>query len=162
MTERNNRIRKVIEGKSSQQKLADKLGITRQAVNLRLSSDKDIDSIDFIRAVAELTGSDIDWLINGKDQTSKVTEPGIGYEMSMSDGEFFQKFGELVVKKSDYRFVPKSIIEGDYRIVLKSELDEMNRMRDLIILAKDQTIALQEKRIAELERISAKPETAKK
>lgn len=159
MTERNNRIRKAIDTKSSQQKLADKLKISRQAVNMRLSAEKDIDSIDFISAVSELTGYAINWLVTGKGEAKQtgsfagVQEPQEELHPPINRGEFYQ---ELVETNSDYRLIPKSIIEGDYRIILKSELDELNRTRDMIIQAKDQTIALMDKRIAELEQERAR------
>jgi transcriptional regulator with XRE-family HTH domain len=74
MTERNNRIREAIESKSSQQKVADRLKITRQAVNLQLSKKTDIDSVEFIDAVAELTGYSRDFLIKGTDSSWAVAK----------------------------------------------------------------------------------------
>lgn len=68
MTERNNRIREAIDTRSSQQKVADRLGITRQAVNLRLSGEKDIDSIEFIEVVAELTRHSQEYLVHGTER----------------------------------------------------------------------------------------------
>lgn len=80
MTERNIRIRSAIDSRSSQQKVADRLGISRQAVNLRLSGEKDIDSIEFVDVVCELTGFSRDYLIDGTDESmSMVREPDIKY-----------------------------------------------------------------------------------
>jgi transcriptional regulator with XRE-family HTH domain len=154
MTERNNRIRKAIDTKSSQQKLAERLGITRQAVNLRLSAEKDIDSIDFINAVADLTGYSIKFLIEGKGQGNEVNEADIDYEKTLpkSRGEFYT---ELVEANSEYSLIPKSFINGDYRIMLKSELEEMNKTREKLIQSKDKSISLLEKRIEDLERLVA-------
>jgi transcriptional regulator with XRE-family HTH domain len=78
MSDRNSRIKKVLEPRGLQQKVADKLGITRQAVNLRLSGDKEVDSVDFIKAVAEVTGRSFDWLITGKgEEQGFLAEPHV-------------------------------------------------------------------------------------
>lgn len=97
MTERNNRIREVIDRESSQQAVADKLGITRQAVNLQLSKEKDIDSIQFIQAVAELTGRSFHYLITGEvnaESLQIVNEPNRpqyhGEEIIADDGSYLK------------------------------------------------------------------------
>lgn len=112
------------------------------------------DSLDELKKVSAHTGYSLDWLITGKGgpkpESAGVEEGSSDYgKLPVNRGEFYQ---ELVETNSDYRLIPKSIIEGDYRIILKSELDEMNRTRDMIIEAKNQTIALMDKRITELER----------
>ena len=77
MGNRNSRLKKALEGKEiSQEKLAERLGITRAAVNERLNKDADIDSIAFINAVAELTGYDKDWLINGEGEPKVANDSG--------------------------------------------------------------------------------------
>jgi len=91
MTERNNRIRDAIDSRSSQQKVAERLGITRQAVNLRLSGEKDIDSVEFIDAVSSLTGLSREYLITGeKAMVSMALEEGsVSYGMSRKEEQEF-------------------------------------------------------------------------
>lgn len=67
MENRRIRLKKALEEKGvSQEKVAEKLGVKSQAVSARLNDTKrDIDSIDFIEAVAELTGRSSEWFIHG-------------------------------------------------------------------------------------------------
>lgn len=87
MTERNNRIREAIDSRSSQQKVAERLGISRQAVNLRISGEKDIDSIEFVDAVAELTGLSRDFLIKGDSALNNVASKVNAEVGAMMEGE---------------------------------------------------------------------------
>src|SRR5687768_7033485 len=76
MTERNKRLKKAMKDKKvSQEKLGQFLGVTGQAVSDRLSSDQDVDSIEFISAVSELTGEDFYELMNGKPSTVDESIP---------------------------------------------------------------------------------------
>lgn len=60
------RIKKALEDAGvPQEKFAEKLGITRAAVNERLNKELDIDSYSFINAVTELTGKSREWLYWG-------------------------------------------------------------------------------------------------
>lgn len=138
----------------SQRDLAKALGKSSPAVSEMLSKPGELDSLAYIEAAAKITGYSFEALRTGigfSENPSGAEEPGQGEygKIPVNRGEFYQ---ELVETNSDYRLIPKSIIEGDYRIILKSELDEMNRTRDMIIEAKNQTIALMDKRITELER----------
>ena len=135
----------------SQRDLAKAMGKSSPAVSEMLSKPGELDSLAYIEATATLTGYSFESIRtgNGFSENPNVEESSMDYgKMPINRGEFYQ---ELVETNSDYRLIPKSIIEVDYRIILKSELDELNRTRDMIIQAKDQTIALMDKRINELE-----------
>lgn len=84
MTERNIRIRQAIDSRSSQQKVGDRLGISRQAVNMRLTADKDIDSIEFIEAVSELTGYSAIELLYGDTKGTSNSVPRLARDIAYS------------------------------------------------------------------------------
>jgi transcriptional regulator with XRE-family HTH domain len=160
---RNQRIKDSLRSAGiSQEKLAEHLGISQAAVGKQLNKDDDIDSLQFMRAVAELTGQSIDWVIYGKEKPELEEVRGShGKTTTLNRGEFYQ---ELVEANSDYTLIPKSLMKGDvYRIVLKSELEEMNKTREKLIESKDKSISLLERRIDELERhLAAVPQGVKK
>jgi transcriptional regulator with XRE-family HTH domain len=63
---RNQRIKKALKEKRvSQETLAEKLGVTQGAVGKQLNKEEDVDSIEFFKAVSELTGFSIDFLLYG-------------------------------------------------------------------------------------------------
>jgi transcriptional regulator with XRE-family HTH domain len=87
MKNRNSRIKKALEENGiAQEKLAKRLGISSQAVNERLNKGKEIDSIDFLLAVEDLTGRSFEWLRTGGDQKkmdNQVSEPEPSYNHEM-------------------------------------------------------------------------------
>lgn len=69
MESRNARLKKALsDQRISQDKLSKRLNVSRAAVSERLNKDVEIDSIEFVNAVAELTGVDRDWLFNGESR----------------------------------------------------------------------------------------------
>lgn len=79
---RNQRIKDALKAKGiSQEKLAEKLNITQAAVGKQLNKDEEIDSIEFINAVAELTGYSFQWfVISGEmEKASPAIQPEIKY-----------------------------------------------------------------------------------
>lgn len=83
---RNERIKRALsEAKVSQEKLANALGVTDAAVNGRLNSDKDIDSVAFIEAVSGLTGRSKNWLIYGLEPSeySNLDKVFLGHKSNM-------------------------------------------------------------------------------
>ena len=59
-------------------------------------------------------------------------------------------YRDLVENNSDYRLVPKTILDEEYRIILKSEIDSKEKMLWEVIGAKNLLIAQLEKEITEL------------
>jgi transcriptional regulator with XRE-family HTH domain len=80
MTEnRNSRLKKALkDAKISQEKLGEALGISSQAVSERLNKDQDVDSIEFVTAVATLTDYRPEWLLTGSGAKRKTDIPQIG------------------------------------------------------------------------------------
>lgn len=63
---RNQRIKEILKArKVSQTDLAKALGVSHATVNERLNKDEDIDSVEFIKAVALLTGYSFDDIMDG-------------------------------------------------------------------------------------------------
>lgn len=80
---RNQIIKDVLTKKRiSQQRLADELKVTQATINQRLNAESDVDSVEFLQAVAKLTGVSLEFLIN-------VNSYG-----SNSDDEFVNLAGE--------------------------------------------------------------------
>ena len=74
---RNKRIANALKTRGiTRHQLGKKLGISQSAVTQRLNKSKDVDSIQFIVAVKDLTGYDLQWLIDG---TQNVEEPASNY-----------------------------------------------------------------------------------
>jgi transcriptional regulator with XRE-family HTH domain len=68
---RNQRIKKSLRASGiSQEQLAERLGITQAAIGKQLNKEDDIDSLGFIKAVAELTGASFQYLMDGTKSTS--------------------------------------------------------------------------------------------
>jgi transcriptional regulator with XRE-family HTH domain len=138
----------------SQRDLAKHMGKSSPAVSEMLSKSGDLDSIVYIQATSELTGVSFEALRTGAGfENLTITEeskPEYLKPSAISRGEFYQ---ELVETNSEYSLIPKSFINGDYRIMLKSELDRMNNTQQMVIEAKNQSIAFMEKRIHDLEQM---------
>lgn len=97
MENRRIRLKKALEEKGvSQEKVAEKLGVKSQAVSARLNDTKrDIDSIDFIEAVAELTGRSSEWFIHGIER-DEIEEMDQAYYKHRSQMEKFHSFNETI------------------------------------------------------------------
>jgi transcriptional regulator with XRE-family HTH domain len=142
MTERNTRIREAIDSRSSQQKIADALGITRQSVNLRLAGSKDIDSIEFIQAVAKLTGYTFEYLLNGDkiygvkgdDKLYGVKGDDKLYGVKGDDKIYGVKREAPVLQEPSYKY-DKGIVE----VVIQASKDQS----DLIKLLKQKISELE-------------------
>jgi hypothetical protein len=168
----NERIRLILDrDKIANKDVAEWLSMTNSRLSQKFK-DGIWDSVAELKVLADKTGYRLDWLISGKGPekgygqetmgSSVVAEAGtkMEHKPSVNRGEFYQ---ELVETNSDYSLIPKSFINGDYRIMLKSELEEMNKTREKLIESKDKSISLLEKRIEDLERIHATvPQSVKK
>jgi transcriptional regulator with XRE-family HTH domain len=75
---RNKRIKQALKVAGvSQQALADELNVTQASINQRLNAETEIDSVDFINAVAKLTSVTAEFLITGSNPQAPaiVQEP---------------------------------------------------------------------------------------
>jgi transcriptional regulator with XRE-family HTH domain len=59
-------------------------------------------------------------------------------------------YRDLVEANSDYRLVPKTILDGEYRMILKSEIDSKTRLLEETLAAKNELLADKNKLIAQL------------
>ena len=97
------RNRQIIEllnrtGKTQTQ-LAARLGITRASVSERLNKKEEVDSIEFVKAVAELTGYSLCDLIKGEiaeEKIATVNEPLPSYGNAGLIAELNQVRKELI------------------------------------------------------------------
>jgi hypothetical protein len=153
----NERIRIILDREKIQNKdLAVWLGMTNSRLSQKFKEGI-WDSVEELSVVAEKTNYHLDWIITGKGEPksgSLVAESPIEYEGKTKEpvnrAEFYQ---ELIEKNSDYSLIPKAFINGTlYQIVLRSQLEAMEKTREKLIESKDKSISLLEKRIEELER----------
>jgi hypothetical protein len=59
-------------------------------------------------------------------------------------------YKDLVEANTEYRIIPKTVLDGEYRMILKSEIESKEKMLWQVIDAKNYTIAQLEKEISEL------------
>ena len=146
--------------------LAELTGIKRANIyNWEAHKHKpDIDSLITLSkrldiTINELLGENITPVQNGSDNKEKTLGPS----------ESLRVIQEALEEGSEYRIVPKTILNGEYRIFPKSELDlraqeleERRRERQETIDAKNALIKALEDEIAELRsRISMSPNQTK-
>lgn len=92
---RNQRIKDALKAKGiSQEKLAEKLNITQAAVGKQLNKDEEIDSIEFINAVAELTGYSFQWFVMSEEM--EKASPAIQPEIKYTVEDKIQKLEKIV------------------------------------------------------------------
>jgi hypothetical protein len=153
----NERIRIILDREKIQNKdLATWLGMTNSRLSQKFKEGI-WDSVEELSVIADHTNYHLDWIITGKgepkigslevespiEMVGKTKEP-------VNRAEFYQ---ELIEKNSDYSLIPKAFINGTlYQIVLRSQLEAMEKTREKLIESKDKSISLLEKRIEELER----------
>lgn len=119
---RNQRIKDALRRAGvSQEKLAERLNITQAAVGKQLNKAEDIDSLEFIDAVAELTGISRNQLLGWEyaqkgDDTSLVTEPSLSVEE-----EIYRK---IVEGNTEYVLIPRSVLQEKYRLVALEQLEK--------------------------------------
>jgi transcriptional regulator with XRE-family HTH domain len=104
MKNRNDVLKKALSDAGvSQQKLAEKLGVSRTSVTERLNGDKEIDSVDFISAVSEITGVPFVMLIAKKDDSYQmVEEPVANYNVkTMSIEELTKHMFDMEKKMAE-------------------------------------------------------------
>lgn len=59
-------------------------------------------------------------------------------------------YKDLVEANSEYRLVPRTILQEEYRIMLLSEIEDQKVLRDKALESKDKMISMLQDRIAEL------------
>jgi transcriptional regulator with XRE-family HTH domain len=112
---RNQRIAFAIkEAKIGQEVLGAELGISQEAVSKKLKKTKDIDSLNFLLAVCDLTGFNMSWLITGN-----------GPQKGKS--EFTRKFDEDFAR--EYSIAEP--LPDSYKALTgpKERLNELSRLR---------------------------------
>jgi hypothetical protein len=165
----NERIRIILDREKIQNKdLATWLGMTNSRLSQKFKEGI-WDSVEELSVIADRTDYHLDWIITGKGEPktgAMVAEPPIEMvekaKEPVNRAEFYQ---ELIEKNSDYSLIPKAFINGTiYQIILRSQLEAMEKTREKLIESKDKSIALLEKRIEELERdrVIAVPQSVKK
>jgi hypothetical protein len=90
-----------------------------------------------------------EWWNSGKGDIlikQPMTQPG-------SPDERGQLILQSIIDHADeYRWIPKQAFDGDYRLMLKSEIENMRAAMDKLIVAHERTLDLQEKQNARLEK----------
>ncbi len=76
-----------------------------------------------------------EWLLNGNGDPFYAD--GIETEKTSVHSDIYR---DLVEANSDYRLVPKTILNEEYRIMLKSEIDDRQRIFDELIKTKNDLI----------------------
>ena len=114
----------------TQAELAEKAGITRQTV---INWEKGVTEPDVheVKTLSKILG------FNPDNVEMKIKNPESIYR-------------DLVEANTDYRLVPKTILDEEYRILLKSEIDRMDRMVMRALDAKDDLIKEKDETIKEL------------
>jgi transcriptional regulator with XRE-family HTH domain len=122
---RNKRIIEVLnKAGKNQTDLSNRLKISRATVSERLNSEKEIDSISFIKAVADLTGLSVCDLIKDEDLIGVVNEPLVRYQNTthMSyENEYRRALEEIKDTQRDL------IIALKQKEKYKDELEELKK-----------------------------------
>lgn len=79
----------------TQQQLAGELKVTQASVNQRLNAELEVDSVEFLQAVAKLTGVSLEYLINGTSEpyregdspNAEVAEPNSNWINKIQESE---------------------------------------------------------------------------
>lgn len=137
----NERISGIIKvTKVSQIKLAEVLGVSDSAVNQKLKSKKDLDSIKFVKAVARLSGMSICDILSEDDTLTVVQDSKSPYivrkssSIELEKSRLEHKVRLLENELSDTR--RELIIALKQKDALKSELDEIKKILPIGTTAK--------------------------
>lgn len=143
------RIRELRE--LSVEELAEKMGIGKAGI-YKWESNETKPGLDSLTDLSKALDVTIDELVNEKP--TLVQESTVNTE-NESKEEVYRK---LVEANTAYRLVPKTILDEEYRIILKSELEEKAQMWRETLAAKNNLIDQLHKEIADLRAtLSSKP-----
>jgi transcriptional regulator with XRE-family HTH domain len=142
------------ENKSfTQGELGQLIGLDASNIS-RMESGKQFPDPEKIDLIAKTLGVNSVTLFEMKKTDPKNT-------MSAQDMESLYK--DLVEANTEYRLVPKTVLDGEYRLMLNSEIEENRKDRRETIEANKETIGLLKARVLELERqLALKPKKADK
>jgi transcriptional regulator with XRE-family HTH domain len=89
----------------------------------------------------------------------KKTDP----KNTMSPQEMESLYKDLVEANTEYRLVPKTVLDGEYRLLLNSEIEENRKDRRELNESNKEVIKLLKARVIELEQqLSLKPQKTNK
>lgn len=124
--------------------LAEKIGANKQSV-YDWENDKYAPSKEYMDSLAKTLGVDVrDFYGDGNVQ------PKQSAEQSKSDVPE-SVYKDLVEANSDYTLVPKTILREEYRIMLKSELDDRAKLLKEVIESKNNLIEQLKSEIRQLQ-----------
>jgi transcriptional regulator with XRE-family HTH domain len=127
----------------NQSEIARKLGISPQRLGQYLD-ERQKPKTDFYMKWKKVYGEDIQQML----MSGEIKETNVSRETIPSTEEVF--VNSMVKHADEYRVVLKSTIDGPYRLMLESEIEEMKRMRDREIEKADKIIGMLEKENTEL------------
>jgi transcriptional regulator with XRE-family HTH domain len=96
---------------------------------------------DFYKSFQKVFGYDI-------GQSADITGTNVPHETIQVDRETVYK--NLVESNSEYSLVPKTVLNGEYRLMLSSEISDIRTMRDKALELQETTIKILEREIEEL------------
>jgi hypothetical protein len=106
-------------------------------------------------------GVNKEWFKTGKGEVLiKNSTPAIN-STDNTEMEVNSIYQDLVEARSDYRLIPKTILDGEYRMVLKSEIDEKTELLREALAAKNELLdeyrALTKQLKSEIEQLRSQP-----
>jgi transcriptional regulator with XRE-family HTH domain len=142
------------ENKSfTQGELGQLIGLDASNIS-RMESGKQFPEAEKIDLIAKTLGVNSVTLFEMKKTDPKNT-------MSAQDMESLYK--DLVEANTEYRLVPKTVLDGEYRLLLNSEIEENRKDRRELNESNKEVIKLLKARVMELEQqLSLKPQKTNK
>lgn len=117
--------------------LAEKIGAKKQSV-YDWENDKYAPSKDYLDLLAKVLDVEVkDFYGDGKVQDVAQQPPESVYR-------------DLIEKNTEYRLIPKTILDEEYRIILKSEIELKEQMLKNLLDSKNELISALKQEIAEL------------
>ena len=87
----------------------------------------------------------------GDDPLQMFSSRKTNVDKSTPDPESLYR--DLVEANTEYRLIPKTVLEGEYRLMLNKEIEDAHQVRNALIESNRETIGLLKKRVDELERL---------
>jgi hypothetical protein len=118
--------------------------------------DKDVDSFSSTVLDAFLRHYDVNrsWWMTGEGPifNKKLTPVGESSKRNdqMSSDEVLKALGSIVEDSTDYKLVPSTLLNGEYRIVLAKEIDQRDQLLKEILKDKNLLIETLKEEIQEL------------
>jgi hypothetical protein len=143
------RIRVLLaETQLSVTKLEEKGGVGNGTLKTWKSNTLDFSS-NVLKSFKEKLGINEAWWKSGEGEVF-ITPASKSTDSNQSEKKAEDVYRDWLESKTDYLLIPKTVLSGEYRMMLNSEIESKEKMLWQVIEAKNYAIAQLEKEIAEL------------